>query len=609
MSDPNVYQGSGKGGTQVSAVNLVAAFGVDNTGATDCGPTLSAALAVMAASGQRCSQLPSGLYQINTPVVVPSKTILRGAGIGKTILQSGIAGGPALNNMLLGRTVYGATGTVAAPVVVGSRTFTSTTVIVPFAWCLLTSALPTTTLHTATYQVIKKTGAGPTFTYTVDRAILRPFTTGDTLTLITTILEGVEMSDFTATGTGTRALNFIGAVHTRIHDLVIDGSGGVGYFGEGGSFDDAGYDNEWRRVTVVGDSSPAGLVTSNHGVMHESGEAARTVDCITSGCFTSGQTMWDCYNSETRDPISSLCGDGVYLGGDNALTVGSNNCRIIGGACDSNLQDYSIGNSSGCSILNPGSANSQVAGVLVEGTNTTTGRAFDVSITGGYILNANSTAKTLTGGGIAVINCAGIAINGVAIEAPFVAGITFSGTAISGVSGNVGTIRNVQTAGINCGIFQFATGATGKIVGVTIDGAGFGIFYDGGSFSRFVLDAWGAYNLASGRVATGQQGIVDGVIFKADGATTQDVTDVRTVICNDTNPTTVTNPMVNGYSGQTVDYVALNGNTTVNRGTSYLAGGANWVSTSVQAGAATLGLIYQGSLAAAIERYRVNTNA
>jgi hypothetical protein len=61
MPNPNINWG----GPQAVLCNVVAAFGVDNTGATDTGPTLATAFADLAASGQ-VSWLRSGTYKITT---------------------------------------------------------------------------------------------------------------------------------------------------------------------------------------------------------------------------------------------------------------------------------------------------------------------------------------------------------------------------------------------------------------------------------------------------------------------------------------------------------------------------------------------------------------
>ena len=61
MPNPNINWG----GAQAVLCNVVAAFGVDNTGATDAGPNLATAFADLAASGQ-VPWLRSGTYEVTT---------------------------------------------------------------------------------------------------------------------------------------------------------------------------------------------------------------------------------------------------------------------------------------------------------------------------------------------------------------------------------------------------------------------------------------------------------------------------------------------------------------------------------------------------------------
>lgn len=606
MSDPNVYWGGGKGGTQIPLVNVAAAFNVDNTGATNAAPNLTTALAKLAASGQCGAFAPAGTYRLDTVVTVPANTTLRGAGIGKTVFRSTIAAGPSLNCAFLGTDAYGAAGTFAANVTLYTDTFQSTLTIPLFSWieCVAASA---SVLHVAIYQVVAVTGAGPTFTYTVDRAILRPFLLGDTIDLITTVLKDVDLGDFTMTGTGTRAIDLIGAVRSCVHDIVIDGSSGS-YFGEGASFDTGGYDNEFRNVRVIG----GGNGNTEHGLLHESAERGRIISCRTDQCWGNGQTIWDGYQCEILNPTATLCGSGVYVGGDSALTVGSSDSRIVAGACAGcTFSDYEIGRSVRTTLTNPQTSGAQSVGVYLNGFDTGIGRVIDATVTGGTIKDANIVSQLVTGGGIVLVNVDGVTLNGNLVEGAYSAGLNIKGAAVTRVSGNVGEIRNVVAAGgRQAGVLQQATGVTGKLVGLVVDGAQYGVQFDNGAvFSHFVVDQWGAYNCSTARVAVAEAGIVDGVFFKPDAAATVDVTDVRSVVCADTGPTTVTNPMLNAYDGQTVDYRANTSNTTINRANAYLVGGVSWVSLdAAQVGGATLGLIYSASLAGALERYRTNTN-
>lgn len=596
--------GGGGAKNPFAIVNAVTVFGIDNTGATDVGPGLTSALATTAANGQ-ILWLPPGTYKVATVITLPPHGRLWGSGTDLTYITSTIAAGPPLNCTFLGTNVYGAAGTIAATPTLYSDQVTSTTSVAPFSWIQLLSAVASHPIaYVQTFQVIAKTG-GPTFTYTLDRSLARPFVMGDVFQAVTTILEGCELGFFTISGTGTRALDTVGSVRCWFHDIVIDGSSG-NYFGEGGSFDTGGFDNEWCRVKVIG---PGGGVV-NHGLLHESGDRARTIDCRTDGCNT-GQVLWDTVNGEIRNPSGSNCINMVSVDGDSALTVGSLNCTVTGGGGVNNTTDYAVGRATGTSIVAPSSLGAQLSGVAIGGVNTTTGRAFDTQIVGGIIKDANIIQQVTTGGGITLVNCQGVTIEGVSIEGPYAAGVSISGTAVTDVAGDVGTIHNVIAAGgRQAGILQACVGATGKIVGMLVDTAAYGVYYDtGGTFSRFIVDEMCGQNLATGQVANPADGIFNGVFYKPSGATSVDVRDVRTVIHADAGATTVTQPMLNAVDGQAVDNEDRTGNTTINRANAYLAGGANWTGASTAAGAATLGLIYQAALVAAIERYRTNTNS
>jgi hypothetical protein len=71
-----VYADPGQGGEAL--VNVVTAFGVDNTGATDAGPDIQAALNALAGTGQM-AYFPAGTYLIETPVT---------PGVGQPVYQA-----------------------------------------------------------------------------------------------------------------------------------------------------------------------------------------------------------------------------------------------------------------------------------------------------------------------------------------------------------------------------------------------------------------------------------------------------------------------------------------------------------------------------------------
>jgi hypothetical protein len=104
VPDPNVYQGSGKGGTQITWVNMASAFGVDMTGNVDCGPAITAGLTLLGNSGQGAF-FPKGTLDVATAVTNAAKVpILFGEGC-----VVGGVNGPSLTTPAAGAVVYDTT--------------------------------------------------------------------------------------------------------------------------------------------------------------------------------------------------------------------------------------------------------------------------------------------------------------------------------------------------------------------------------------------------------------------------------------------------------------------------------------------------------------------
>jgi len=70
MGDPNVYWGSGAGGTTKARVNAVSTFGVDNTGTVDAGPNIQKALNALCSAAFAAAQIlwfPKGGFASKGP--------------------------------------------------------------------------------------------------------------------------------------------------------------------------------------------------------------------------------------------------------------------------------------------------------------------------------------------------------------------------------------------------------------------------------------------------------------------------------------------------------------------------------------------------------------
>ena len=74
-----VTDGGGPGASEFLIVNVVDAYGVDNTGAHDAGPRIQAAFNALAGTGQAAG-FPAGSYKVETTISVPSGLILGRAG-------------------------------------------------------------------------------------------------------------------------------------------------------------------------------------------------------------------------------------------------------------------------------------------------------------------------------------------------------------------------------------------------------------------------------------------------------------------------------------------------------------------------------------------------
>lgn len=567
---------------------------VTPTGTTADAANIQAALTTMSQVGGEVV-LGSGTFAVNAVIVVPTNVRIRGCGKGVTKIVSSIAATPPTNCVFFTQPTYGTSGTLASTPTLYSSTFTSTTDMAVSTWVRLDRSAPT--LHCALYKIVAKSGSG-TFTYTVDRPIERPFQSGDLLRPVTGMIENVEISHMTITGTGVRAIDCLATVRTYVHDVLIDTTGGA--LAEGASFDTCNLDCVFERVTVVGAGSLA------YGLLVESCDRCTIRDCRASGCTTSGFVLWDSYGCSVTDGKAEGCGTGVLVGGDNVFTTGCADCSVMGGSFVGGNYGVQVGVSQRTAVVGATCKANGTAGIIVQGQDATAaGIAVDVSLTGNNILSANVTAQSATYGGIALKWASGVSMNGNNITGAYGAGV-YTDAVVTGLSGNIGRIYNVQTASSRRDGFRVGVvGCTGRIVGMVVDTAAYGVRIDAASICRdFYVDNMEALSMASGRVASPDLAVVDGVLYKTDAATTVDVHGrVRTVRCADTAPCTVTN-FTNADDLQEISVEATNANTTFNRANAALAGSANWVSAQYS----TLRLIYRSNLALWTEQSRATTN-
>jgi hypothetical protein len=538
-----------------------------------------------------------GTATINSNIRLRGGLLIRGAGVGKTRIVSSITNqGHTSSNpddkLFYAAAAYGSAGTLHDTPTLLGVTFTSTTVMAVGTWALVSKAGANG--YVQLFQIKARSGSSGTITYTVDRPIRRAFTSGDAVTPVATTVENAWVENMELSGTGVRALCFLQTIRSGWRDILVtpDDSGGV--FTEGGSLDTGNFDCEIARAHAYG--------VGGHAWSMESSERTRAIGSGGDGCTNYGINVLDGIDNVIEVPIGSKNAGLVFVGTQPGLTVGCLDTTIVGGASTGDAFGVQIARSVGTTVKGFGSESATTYGIQIVGDDSTTGRAFDVTIVGGVHRNSN-TSGAASAGGIAIKNALGVSVNGVVIDTPSHCG-TFLDTGVSDLTGNIGLIRNVQTAnGRNVGVLVGGASATGRIAGLYVDTATSGVRYDAVALG-LAIDNWTAANV-SARSTSPENGTVDGIRLKADGATTVDVSGgVRVVRCADTGATTITNPMVNAEDLQQVVYVATNANTTVNRSNAALTGSANWVSNQYGA----LGLIFRTNVNLACEEFRATTN-
>ena len=156
MTDPNVYWGSGKGGSQVSACNLVAAFGVDNTGATDCSTDFQVGLTALSTPGMQAAWLPAGTYLIENNLQLAGNN--RFEGTSGTSCEGAFTGGGIYNAIFVSQATFTANaGTVNGAVATVGREGTWSA---GAAVALNQLTIPTTANATGLYYTVTNAGSG-----------------------------------------------------------------------------------------------------------------------------------------------------------------------------------------------------------------------------------------------------------------------------------------------------------------------------------------------------------------------------------------------------------------------------------------------------------------
>jgi hypothetical protein len=288
--------------TLVNCAN-VASLGVDNTGSTDVGATMTSILPHLAAIGQAAC-LPAGTYKVATPITVPSGASIFGAGYQTTLESTQSFSGFQTNDIFSAfPTSTGNTGTIHAAPAIGATSVTVDTATAPQSGQWLQLGYPGASIITA--QIFKLaatcTGASAPFTCALDRPVVYPFTSGATSTVRvwSAIPQDIHLSSMHMTGTGDRAIEFLGCFRCSGTDLVYDTTSGT--MGDSVASFDVGsrnclWNHNWADMTGA-----TGGTSSYYGWMLEGNEGSAVTNSHARGCANGSNFLVDGWSNGSND--------------------------------------------------------------------------------------------------------------------------------------------------------------------------------------------------------------------------------------------------------------------------------------------------------------------
>ena len=187
---------------------------------------LVAALAEMAPVGGLVL-IGAGTLALDEVVEVPSNVTVRGAGRGKTIVQSSITPIGEPNNATFHAKAGAATATtaLAANNVVGARTLSTNTSIAAGSIILINDTVSGAGLRTMSYDVVSVSGAGP-YTVTLDRPVLIQYGTGDTVSVVPSQPTNIVLEDFSIIGSADRFIELVSAKNCIVRRINMTVTGG-----------------------------------------------------------------------------------------------------------------------------------------------------------------------------------------------------------------------------------------------------------------------------------------------------------------------------------------------------------------------------------------------
>jgi hypothetical protein len=361
---------------QVQGVNVVAAFGVDNTGATDCSAKLQVAITALAATGQAVF-LPNGTYLISNTIILPNGASIIAEGPGVTI-NGNIAGASASNSIFYAAVPahVGAATTLASTPTAGSQTIAVSAIvgITNGGYIEIVSAASTIFAY---YHVDGVSGT----TITVDRPLVWPWASGDTVQAVANPPPSVHADFNGATIEGTYVIAWANAYwNSTLSNVQFVPTGYGAHIDALAGWLTGSYGSVMRNLyadmTGVGSTFNAG-----YGVIGAENCGIENGNILNGGANATGLKEDDCRGCWVNWSKSSNNGFGLEMGTDFGVTTNSvTNSRAVGNTIDGNVVNI---------VLIGGASNNTLIG---NSANYNT-NAFDASVQ----IYANSFANTFDG--------------------------------------------------------------------------------------------------------------------------------------------------------------------------------------------------------------------
>jgi len=443
----------------------------------DDGPLITAALQAAATGvGDGVVVLGPGNFNIATPIIYNGVSNTKLVGSPLTILTGSMAPTAGVaNSVIRGAPVLSGVSntTLNGTPTVGNNSFVVAAIgtIVAGMFLKLTAALSGNL--TSVYKV---TGVAGT-TVTVDRPLLFPWVTGDSVQPLTSVPAGntIEGNGMKITGTGDNALDWQGFLASRVQDVVCDTSGGSL---TSGILMDLGCVNcEFARVRV--DGATAGADALNTGIGWSSVERCRLESCRASRIAVAGFGFFDGYSSRVFQSDSYDCktaaAQAILISSlaTAATAQGNTECVFETMSGNDSVNGWSIPSGTRTTVRNAVAKNCSARGFFIGTGTTLTDCIFDkctvqggTPTVAGFVVDTAAVRPVITD--LTLQGIAGTLPAMTIAAACTVRGLTASGNTTTGNVLNVSTSVQVDLSNID--ITMKTAGAAASAIAFLLNG-------------------------------------------------------------------------------------------------------------------------------------------